>query len=311
MKKKTWEIGFFLILVLAIVLLFRTKKYTETQSMMDTPWEITVFSRGYPHKAFNSAFQTIHNIDSLAYFGGTGDIGRLNRGEKLTLSKDILEIIKQGIYVGKLTDGAFDITIRPVMELWKDFKKINKAPTQEEINKLLPLVNYKNIIINDSTVEFAQKGMKIDLSGIAKGYAVDLAVEKLKSAGIKTGMIRAGGQITVFGNKVWKIGIRNPRKSEVFKVLELKNRAVATSGDYERFFMTGDVRHHHIMNPKTGFSISDCISTTIITDKGVFSDALSTGVFVLGPEKGMALLDSLKIRGIIVTPDMRFLDNNL
>ena len=304
-------ITFSLILALTVVLLFHTKKYTETRSMMDTPWEITVFSRGYPHKAFNSAFQAIHNIDSLAYFGGTGDIGRLNRGEKLTLSKDILEIIKQGIYVGKLTDGAFDITIRPVMELWKDFKKINKAPAQEKVNKLLPLVNYKNLIINNSTVEFAQKGMKIDLSGIAKGYAIDLAVEKLKTAGIRTGMIRAGGQITVFGNKIWKIGIQNPRKSGVFKVLELKNCAVATSGDYERFFMTGNVRHHHIMNPKTGFSITDCISTTIITDKGVFADALSTGVFVLGPEKGMALLDSLKIHGIIVTPDMRFLDNNL
>lgn len=279
--------------------------------MMDTVVELKVLSRTHPTKAFNSAFQIIHRIDSLASFTGTGDIVRINKGEKFAVSEDVIEIIKEGKKVSEMTDGAFDITVRPVMELWKDCKKGSKIPAKEEVDKILPLVNYNNIIIGDSTVEFATKGMKLDLSGIAKGYAIDLAVDALKSAGIKTGLVNAGGEVKVFGNKVFEIGIKHPRKEGMLKVLKLKNCAVATSGDYERYLMANGKRYHHILDPRTGFSADKCISVTIIADNSMFADAMATGVFVLGPERGKVLLDSLELRGIIITPEMKIIENEI
>jgi len=300
-------IGILIVILLIGIGLSRPKEFSDTRELMHTSCTIKVITRVNPKTIINKAFRAMELIDSLASFEGTGDIARINNGETIKPTPQVLENIREGIRIGKLTGGTFDITIRPLMEIWNGFKN-KKIPTDEEIRKAIPLVNYKGITV-DSVIRFKKQGMKLDLSGIAKGYAVDLAVEELKSAGITCGLVEAGGEIKVFGNKIWKIGIKDPRTPGLKRILELKNQAVATSGDYEQYFIVDGVRYSHILDPRTGFPVRDCASVTIITDNTMLADALATGVFVLGPEKGMRLLDSLHIKGIIITPDLKVIEN--
>ena len=310
MGKRIWIIGTLIIVALLAIFFSREKEFTSTQWLMNTRCEIKVISRVPPRNAINRAFSVMEQIDSIASWSGSGDIARINKGEPVKLSDKVLHIIKQGMKVGDLTHGAFDITIRSLMELWDNFES-QCIPEKEEIEKILPLINYKEIILTNSKIEFGKPKMKLDLSGIAKGYAVDLAVKELKRAGIKAGLVNAGGDIKVFGDRLWKIGIKDPRGTGIVKVLELKNKAVATSGDYEKYFMLDGVRYHHILNPRTGLPARECISVTIISEDAVFADALSTGIFVFGPEKGIALLDSLRISGLIITSDSEFFESKV
>lgn len=306
MRSKSWIIGVLIVGTLITVFILRKKEWTSTQFLMDTVVEIKVIARVNPKRAIYEAFKIMHKIDSIASFEGNGEIARINRGENIKLSKEVAEIIEEGLRVGELTDGAFDITVRPLMELWRNFKE-EYIPSKGEIEKVLPLIRYDKVTIINEEVKFKELGMKLDLSGIAKGYAVDLAVEELKSNGVKTGLVNAGGDIRVFGDRIWKIGIKDPRGPGIVKILRLKNQAVATSGDYERYFIVNGVRYHHILNPKTGFPASECVSVTVISNRTSLTDALATGVFVLGPIKGKALLDSLQLTGFIITQDLKFL----
>lgn len=274
--------------------------------MMGTVCEIKVYARFYPKKAINAAFAEMKRIESLANFYGSGDIAKINQGEDILVSSDILNIIKESIKISEMTDGAFDITIAPVIELWNF--NTQKIPDKAKIDSALKLVNYKWIKLDGKKVSFKKKGMKINLSGIAAGYAVDLAVDKLKSYGIKKGLVNCGGDIRVFGNKIWKIGIKNPRADGIIKVLKLKNKAVTTSGDYEKYFIKDGLRYSHILDPKTGYPSKNCISVSVIADKCILADALATGIFVMPIEKSKKLLDSLDIQAVIITPDLKIIE---
>ncbi len=306
MRKTSWIIGIFIVVILTALYYLREQEFSESRRIMGTECTIKVYARIKPTNAIDKAFSVMEKIDSLAYVEGTGDIGRINRGEGVILSDEVIEIIKQGIRIGNITNGAFDITIRPLVKLWKGFKK-EYIPTEEEIKKVLPLVNYKNIKIETGStgfqpvVKFKRDNMQIDLSGIAKGYAADKAVEVLKKEGIKKGLVNAGGDIRVFGDRVFNIGIKDPRKTGVIKTIKLKNQAVASSGDYEKYFIKDGVRYHHILDPRTGYPIptSRSMSVTIIVKTAMEADGLATGIFVLGKEKGSALLDSLGLEGFI------------
>lgn len=299
MRKSTSIIfAFIIVLGLLSAWFFRERVFTETRFLMDTVCEIKVVARVKPTKVINKAFEAMKQIDSLASFSGTGDIARINNGENINPSPHILKMVDEGIRIGNLTHGAFDISIRPLMEVWGDFKT-EKIPKDQDIKRALKLVNYKNIKINNKNLKL-NPGMKLDLSGIAKGYAVDRAIETLKAAGVKAALVNAGGDIRVIGNRNWKIGIKNPRGPGIVKTLPLKNESVATSGDYEKYFIKDRIRYHHILDPKTGYPARECASVTILTDKCSFADGLATGVFILGPEKGTALLKSLGIKGIII-----------
>ncbi|MBI5893748.1 MAG: FAD:protein FMN transferase, partial [Deltaproteobacteria bacterium] len=158
---------------------------------------------------------------------------------------------------------------------------------------------------NSNTVKLGRKGMRINLGGIAKGYIVSQAAEKIKSKGIKKGIIHAGGDMFVFNesdNKPFKIGIQHPReKDKIIGTIEILNGAVATSGDYERFFIKDGIRYHHIMDPKTGFPASKIRAVTIVAKDGTMADAISTAVFVMGLEDGMKLIEKLPdIEGLII-----------
>ncbi|MDD5688464.1 MAG: FAD:protein FMN transferase [Elusimicrobia bacterium] len=276
------------------------KEFSETRLLMNTTVEIKVwmFDEGLARKSISAAFNEIARVENtFSVFKADSEIARLNKNGSGTVSDEVIQLVKVSKYFSELSDGAFDITVLPVIELWKNAKKNEKAPTKEEINNTLKLVGSGKIIIDEKSkkISFAQKGVKIDLGGIAKGYAVDKAIEVLKKAGVQTGMINAGGNMGCFGKKVWSIALQNPRdKNSFITTLKIKNKAVSTSGDYERYFFLDKKKISHIINPLSGYSADNSISSTIITDNATDSDALSTATFVLGPKKGIELVKKYK-----------------
>jgi thiamine biosynthesis lipoprotein len=220
-------------------------------------------------------------------------------------SKDLVYLMNESLCYFNLTGGRFDITVQPFLDLWKGgLWKEDKAIQQEKINETFKIVGADKIVIDKERIYFKKKGMKITLGGIAKGYAVDEALKVLKHRGIKGALINAGGDIGTIGSrgaKDWSIALENPDDpTQYIAKFHISNKAVATSGNYERYF-DPNKKFHHIINPKTGYSTSECISVTIIADSCIEADALATSVFVLGPKKGIQLIESLPgVEGLII-----------
>lgn len=290
------------------------KSFKDTRFLLGTVCEITVISpnKQTAEKAIENAYKKIELIERICGYKPDSEVSKINANsgkQPVKVSPKIIEVIELAIKTGDLTNGAFDITIAPVISLWGFKKEIQRVPSTSEIKKVLPLVNYKNIVIDKtrSAVFLPRPGMAIDLGGIAKGYALRQAMNVLKNCGIKQAMINLGGDIEVIGgrgnNKPWRIGVQHPRKpNELVTVLEYKDKIVATSGDYHRYFVKQSKRYHHIMNPKTGYPTrNDCISVTLITNNRD-SAVTSAGIFVLGPENGMKLVESIPdTEAIIIT----------
>ena len=307
MKKKI--LGILVLLLLITTSCTQQTNLTKTRELMGTIVSITVVDKDTV-KAGNSielAFIEIERINSLmSHYNNQTPVGILNNeGILKNPDTELINILRQSEYYSALSNGAFDITVQPLLELYTtSFQKTGKPPSEKEIKNILNLVNYQNIIIEETSISFDKTGMKITLGGIAKGYAVDKAIEILKANNIESALINAGGDIRTIGNKGkedWSIALRNPRDDQDYiTIINLNNKAVATSGDYERYFV--DKTQHHIINPKTGKSALGIISVTILTDKAVDADALATSVFVLGANKGLALIESLSgVEGLLIT----------
>lgn len=265
--------------------------------------------------AIDKAFAEIEKIDNLVnFFSDKSEISGINKnaGKKAAaISDETFEVIEKAIYASEETNGAFDVTIGPEIALWDFHNKVK--PEDKEIIQRLSLVNYKALTLykNPSSAYLKKKGMLIDLGGVAKGYAADRAVEVMKKTGIKSGLVAIAGDIKAFGlrpdSKPWKIGIRNPRAKnkddEIMATIGLTDMAISTSGDYERYFIIEGKRYHHILNPKTGYPADSCRSVSVIAKEGAVTDPFSTGIFILGPEKGIKLLEDMRIDGIIVDKD--------
>jgi FAD:protein FMN transferase len=219
----------------------------------------------------------------------------------VTVSDETLEVIEASQRASKLSGGAFDITFYAMKGLWKfDDDLTPKLPPKDEIEKRIKLIDYKQIVIDRAkkTVFLKKKGMAINLGGIAKGYAVDRAAAVLKKLGFPDAIVQAGGDLLCSGSKdgaPWSAGIRNPRgeRADFFAVLQLTDHAFSTAGDYERFFFLGPKRYHHIIDPKTGYPATRSRSVTIYAKSALLADALDDAVFILGWQKGMAMLDKL------------------
>lgn len=234
-------------------------------------------------------------------------INRLNKNEKLLISNEMYEVIEKSLYFSDKTAGAFDISFASIGFLYNYRDK--QQPNAEQIKNKLNLVDYHSIVLNKKadkkpSIHFLKTGMKIDLGGIAKGYAVDQSIKLLAQQGIEAAIVTAGGDSKILGNRgldantgeliPWVIGIQHPRSENKQALrLPLSDTAISTSGDYERFFMDGDKRVHHIIHPSTGESASAVVSATIIGAESIRCDALSTSVFVLGLEQGLKLINSL------------------
>lgn len=238
----------------------------------------------------------------------SSDLSKLNQfadQKFVKVSDELFDVIKQSIYFSTISDGAFDITFASI-GFYYDYR--NKSfPSDTVVENTKSLINYQTLDLDDKekTIAFKTSGVKVDLGGIAKGYAVDQCIKLLKQANISHAFVQAGGDSRLLGDKrgrLWSIGIRHPRqKDKVLTQVPAENVAISTSGDYERFFIHNDQRIHHIIDPSTGRSSNQSISVTVIADNSITADALSTSVFVLGPEKGLALINSLNdVSAIII-----------
>ena len=283
--------------------LLKTKRlYRNNRLLMGTFWEVTS-----PNKEASAiVFSEANRIEQLlSKYIQSSEVSQLNRLGKLKVSADTFYIIKKSQEFCRLTQGAFDITVAPLVDLWGFSNQEFQVPSENKIQAVLELVGSDKIILheNDNVVEFKIPGMKIDLGGIAKGFALDCAVKKLKENNIDSCLINAGGQVYALGDKfgqAWIIAIAGTGKSKIAGKLALRNKSASTSGDYQQYFLIGNKRYCHIFNPKTGYPAESGISSvTVIADNGLDADALSTSVFVLGKEKAKelaAIFSNLEIK---------------
>ncbi len=287
--------------------------FKKSKKLMGTEMEITVVSADEKtaHKAIDSAFAEIKRIEELmSTYIPESQISKINSaaGKKIVkVDEELIRLIKRAIEYAEVTEGGFNISVGPLIKLWK-IKEGGKIPSNDEIKKAKEMINYKYIVVDEKKkiVFLKKKGMSIDLGGIAKGYASDRAKSVLIQEGIASGIVAVAGDINAFGVKPekakWRIGIQHPRKKDAFiGIIELNDEAVSTSGDYERFFIKDGKRYHHIIDPKTGKPAEKCQSVTIVSKEATSTDALSTGIFVMGHENGMALIERLPdVEGIII-----------
>lgn len=299
----------------------KEKIFRKSSLLMDTLVSISVVAETEDRalKAMDIAFKEIEKLDNmLNYFSEKSEVSQINRSagiRPVRVSTETLDIIEKALYVSEKTSGAFDITIGPLISLWDFGSSPSKPPGNKLIRERMSLVNYRDVDLNrkGSTVYLKKKGMSIDLGGIAKGYAADRAVSELKREGIRAGLVAIAGDIKGFGlkpdGKAWSVGIRNPRQKgkedEIMAVIGLKDKAISTAGDYERYFIVDGRRYHHLLDPHTGYPSYECRSVSVIAGDGVLTDSFSTGIFILGIKKGMRVLEEMGLDAVIVDNDGR------
>jgi len=263
--------------------------------------------------------EEMKRLESLmSFFLESSEISRLNRAagkQAVELGCESLYVLNRAKYFSEICKGTFDITIGPVAKLWGIFTDHAKVPSEEEINEALSLTGYTDITIDNGlgTVKLEKAGESVDLGAIAKGYTADRAIEIYKQQGIESAFINLGGNVMVLGNKPdgspWKIGIQNPlhERGQCLGVVNAVDKTIVTSGDYVRYFEKDNIKYHHILDPRTGYPAdSGLMSTTIVSEKSIGADALSTAIFILGLQEGMELINSIKdMEAIFVTKDKK------
>lgn len=267
-------------------------------------------------QAAEAAFKEIGRIEALmSPVSISGDVYRINhdaaRGP-VEVSDETFSLLCHSKEVWERSGGAFDITFASLSQFW-NFKKTPFIPPDADfLKKHLAKVDSMKMLLDakKKTVKFTKAGMKIGLGGIAKGYAIYLAIEMLRAHGIRNAIVEAGGDLMVIGRKngnFWRVGLAHPRQKEIVAVIELKDgQSIATSGDYERFAIYKGVRYHHIIDPKTGFPANRCVSVSVICDDPVEADAYATAFFVMGRERAFDLMKVHRnLEAIIIDPDMK------
>lgn len=316
MRKKVFVI--FLLVVTAAGILFlragnRNHEEKQTRFVMDT--YVSIIAVG-PKKitvpAINAALDRIQEIDvKFNHLNPESPLYAFNqKGAPLT-EPEILTLIKKGLEVSRKTDGAFDMTVTPLLELWGFYTQKYRIPAPQEIKECLRKVGYRHLLLKDKSLTKDTAGVKIDLGGIAKGYAIAEALKVLQAQGITSAIIDAGGDIYALGRKsknhLWRIGIRNPRGEEgsssedIIGYLEAENLSVMGSGDYERFFIKDGVRYCHIFNSKTGYPVQGMAGVTIVYDDPVAAQIWAKIPFVVGAQKGLEIIkNTMPGMGVII-----------
>ncbi len=299
-----------LLLLLTASLLWGVSVYGETRILWNIP--VTVFAssaEGKPlRKTVGNCFRRMEEVaQKLNYYNPESEISEINRNSgvrAVKVSAETFRLIEKALWVSDLVGGAFDITVRPVYSLW-DFRR-GRVPSPEEIERARRKVGYRKVVLNreEMSVFLTERGMEIDLGGVLKGYLADLCTEILRKGGADAGMVALSGDIRVFGTKptggLWRIGVRNPRGQGIIAVIEVKEGAVSTSGDYERFFLKNGKRYHHIIDPRTGYPAEGVWSATVVAEEGVLADALSTALLIVGAEGLKRVLKQLSAEFLIV-----------
>ncbi len=292
--------------------------FTYTHMTMDTVAELRFQARGVrdAEEIRDQVFAEIERLEEL--FSRSipdSDVAKINdhAGQRpVQVSSEVFYVLEQALEYAEMSGGAFDPTVAPLTDLWGFFSDQDyRVPEPEEIENTLDLVDYSLVELDpeEQTIYLPVSGMALELGGIAKGFIVDEALEILIEAGVENAYVNAG-DIGLLGRRPdgepWRIGVRNPRdERDMIAVLPLEDRAVDTSGDYERAFEEDGVKYHHILNAQTGMPATELASVTVIADETMKADVLSTIAFILGPEEGYDLIEEMAgIEGIFVTPDM-------
>jgi thiamine biosynthesis lipoprotein len=335
-------VAFLVVVALIIVYTTRARRGDETNGatgdsriLMGTLVSVTIFgadeepARG----AIEAAFEEIGRIEALATtYSPASAVSVLNEasrsggpsrdGGTTLLSEpeeapsiadaDLAAIVRCALEVSEASDGAFDVTVAPLVGLWRLGEGDFKPPCAETIARALSRVDYRLVSVDGDRVELTG-GAEINLDGVAKGYAVDRAVAVIAEAAVDAAIVDAGGDIGLLGASPhpegWRVGIRHPRGDGLLGVLRLDGGGVATSGDYQRFEISDGVRQHHILDPSNGYPARGVVSVTIVAETSAVADALATAVFVMGAERGMALVERMDgVEVLIVTGDEEIAD---
>ncbi len=293
---------------------------TRAQMQMGTLVKITAVARSesVAQAAATAGFAEIRRLEELlSTWIPTSELSRVNAAAGILpvhVSPETLAVVQRAIQVAEMTDGGFNIAIGPAVDAWR-VTEGQRIPTEAELDALRPLVDLMSVHANmrERTIFLAKTGMRIDVGGIGKGYAADQAVEALRKAGAIAGIVALSGDIKTFGRlpdgKMFPVGIQHPRQDGgVLAWIDLQDEAISTAGDYERFFERNGVRYHHILDPRTLQPARSCQAVTVIAREGVWADGLDTGIFVMGPERGMELVEQLPdVEAIIVDAGGRLL----
>lgn len=286
----------------------------HSKPMMGTIVNFTVIGKN--EATCNEALlETIDHMEKVGYsinwYDPTSPLSQLNKDGVLeNVDPVLLHVTQKALEISRLTNGAFDPTVLPLLGLYKNLKKTGELPSKQKLNKALSSVDYRKVHIENSTIRFQEPGMGMTLDGIGKGYVVDEGVKKINALGFQHVIIEAGGDLMATGlrrsGEPWTIAIQNPRPEEGGKrnIITIQDRAIATSGDYMQAF-TKDHKYHHIINPKTGFSPPELASSSILAPSVATADGLATSTMVMGPEKSISLLESLDdCEGFLIGKDL-------
>ena len=275
--------------------------FKRTRHLMGTMIGISVAGENEQKAgpAVEAALAEIARLEGLlSEWQPTSEISEINAAagsHPVGVGADTMTVIKAGLEISKWSDGAFDLSWAALRGLYAFKPGQQRVPDQDEIRRRLPLINYRDIVVDEeaNTVMLRRKGMQIGLGGIAKGLALDHATDILRKAGIENFMMFGGGQVQIHGkrgNRAWRVGIRHPRRLDYFAQLETSEGSLATSGDYERAFVAKGKRWHHILDPRDGLPVEHTVSVTVLSKTGLYADALSTALFVLGAERALQML---------------------
>lgn len=322
MKKKLISMS-----LLAVVFLFsgcgnNAKKVTNDAPIsrsnfyLGTYCKVTIYDKS-DESILDKAFNRIEEFDKMLSINKENtEVDNINDKsgiEKVKVNDDIFKLIDKSLNYSKLTGGAFDTSIGPIVKLWNIGLDSARVPSKEEVTKALPLVGYKNVELNanEKTVYLKEKGMALDFGAIAKGYIADEVVEVLKDNGVKKAIVDLGGNIYALGSnkedKPWKIGIQDPdlERNNIIGYMYSSNKSVVTSGIYERFFEKDGVKYHHILSPFNGYPFNnEIMGVTIVSDLSIDGDALSTSTFSLGLNEGIKFINSIpNVDAIFITKD--------
>lgn len=258
-----------------------------------------------------AGFSEIHRLEQLlSTWIPTSELSQVNTSagvKPVRVSPETMTVVRRAIQAGEITNGGFNIAIGPAIEAWS-VTEDQRIPTESELGALRPLVNLQAVHVDAGrqTIYLEKAGMRIDVGGIGKGYAADEAVEAMRKAGAVAGVVALSGDIKTFGRlpngKMFPVGIQHPREDgSVLLWIDLQDEAISTAGDYERFFEREGIRYHHILDPRTLQPARGCQSVTVIAREGIWADGLDTGIFVMGPERGMELVEQLPdVEAVIV-----------
>lgn len=257
---------------------------------MDTVMNLTAYGPN-ASAALEASVSEINRLDSLLSISSEkGEIYRINADKEGTVSEDVNALLSRSLELSQMTDGLFDCTIEPVMQAWGFTTQNFRIPSEEELEELLSHVDYKQVDLENSTVTIPED-VRLDLGGIAKGFTSSRVMDIFRENGVTSGIISLGGNVQALGHKpdgnMWRVGIQDPHDlNSTFAVVEVADQAVITSGGYQRYFEENGQTYHHIIDPRTGYPAENgLISVTIISADGTLADALSTSLFIMGPEE--------------------------